>query len=122
MVDLKNVIHEKSLDFAVRILRLSKKLKYLDEYEIASQIVRSGTSIGANVAEAKYAQSRKDFISKMAIARKEASETLYWLGLLVRADILPKNAEDALQSLSDEAAEILKILTSIIKTASDKSD
>ena len=119
---MKNVIHEKSFDFAVRILRLSKKLKHLDEHEIAGQIVRSGTSVGANVAEAKYAQSRKDFISKMAIARKEASETLYWLGLLVRADILPKNSEDALQSLSDEAAEILKILTSIIKTASDKSD
>ena len=116
---MKNIIHEKSLDFAVRILRLSRKLKDRGEHEIASQIVRSGTSIGANVAEAKYAQSRRDFISKMAIARKEASETLYWLSLLVRADILPK---DALQLLSDEAAQILKILTSIIKTTNDQSD
>ena len=116
---MKNVIYEKSLDFAVRILRLSKKLRNMGEYEISSQILRSGTSIGSNIAEAKYAQSGRDFISKMAIARKEANETLYWLNLVTRAGILSK---DALQPLSKEATEILKILTSIIKTTSEKNN
>ena len=114
---MKNIVYEKSLDFAVDILKFAKDLRKQNEYEIASQILRSGTSIGANIAEAKYAQSDKDFISKMSIARKEASETLYWLTLLAKAEILPK---ENLRHLGEQANQLLKILTSIIKTMIDK--
>ena len=112
-----NVVYEKSFDFAVDILKLAKDLRRLNEYEIASQALRSGTAIGANIAEAKYAQSKRDFVSKMAIARKEANETLYWLKLLSRADILP---QETTQPLISKVSEIIKILTSIIKTTLEK--
>ena len=116
-----NIVYEKSFDFAVDILRLSKKLRGLNEYEIASQIMRSGTSIGANIAEAKYAQSSKDFISKMAIARKEANETLYWLRLITKAGILPNTSQgNVIQPLINQVHEIIRILTSIIKTMIEK--
>ena len=108
-----NIVYEKSFDFAVEILQFSKKLRGLNEYEIASQILRSGTSVGANIAEAKYAQSSKDFISKMAIARKEANETLYWLRLITKAGVLQSNTT---QPLINQVHEIIRILTSIIKT------
>ena len=113
---MSNVIYDKSVEFAVDILKLAKELRRLKEYEIANQILRSGTSIGANVAEAKYAQGRKDFNAKMAIARKEANETLYWLTLLAKAEVMPK---ETLRSFANEATQILKILTSIIKTSND---
>ena len=114
---MANVIYDRSLEFAVDILKLSKELRQCNEYELASQVLRSGTSIGANVAEAQYAQSDKDFVSKMAIARKEANETLYWLTLLAKAEILPK---ETIRPLAKEVMQLIKILTSIIKTKIEK--
>ena len=108
-----NPIEEKSLRFAVRIVRFSKWLKFEHkEYELAGQIIRSGTSIGANVAEAQYAQSKKDFVSKMHIALKEAYETEYWLKLLTLSKIIQGNIS---QSLQDDLKEIIKLLIAIIK-------
>ena len=97
-------------------MKLAKELRKLKEYEIANQILRSGTSVGANVAEAKYAQGGKDFIAKMAIARKEANETLFWLTLLAKAEVLPK---ETLRPLASQVTQLLKILTSIIKTSNE---
>ena len=114
---MENVINDKSFQFGVRVLKTVRKLrKDSGEYEIASQLLRSGTSIGANVSEAQYAQSKRDFASKMAIARKEANETKYWLQLLAAAEILP---EAAARELIGEVTEIVRILTAIIKTAID---
>jgi len=81
-------LSEQSLDFAVQIIELVKQLKSQHESIIANQIGRSGTSIGANIREAKYAHGIPDFISKLQIALKEASETGYWLELLYRTDYI----------------------------------
>ena len=103
-----------SMDFAVEILELVKHLKSQHESVIANQIGRSGTSIGANIHEANYAQSRKDFISKLEIALKEASETGYWLELLHRSRYI----DDTLyKSLSDKCATIRIMLIASCKTA-----
>ena len=103
-----------SMDFAVEILELVRYLKSQHESVIANQIGRSGTSIGANIHEANYAQSRKDFISKLEIALKEASETGYWLELLHRSHYI----DDAqYKSLSDTCATIRFMLIASCKTA-----
>jgi four helix bundle protein len=82
-IELKpNIIRDKSFVFALKIIHLSKTLKKENNFEIASQVLRSGTSIGANVEEAQAAQSKRDFISKIAISSKEARETKYWLRLI----------------------------------------
>ena len=107
-------IYSKSFDFALRIIKLKKYLNSNREYDIAKQILRSGTSIGANVAEAKQAQSKADFITKMSVALKEASETDYWLSLLYRAGYL---TETQYNSLAADCSELIRILTSIIKTS-----
>ena len=112
-----NPIVDKSFGFAVRIVKFSKWLRQEHkEYELASQVLRSGTSIGANIAEAQYAQSKPDFISKMHIALKEASETTYWLRLIAAAQIV--SSEDV-KSLQNDASEITKILASIVKTSKE---
>ncbi len=109
-----NVIQEKSYAFALRIVKLYQFLvKEKKEFVLSKQILRSGTSIGANVEEAIGGQSEKDFKSKMAIAYKEARETHYWLRLLRDSDYLSKESTKTLLSDCDE---ILKILGSIIKT------
>lgn len=106
-----NPLREKSFVFARSIIRLSKNLRLQHEYEFASQIFRSGTSIGANVEEALRAHSKKDFAAKLSIANKEAAETDYWLRLLVDSEILMKQAIEMRKALD----EILKILTAIMK-------
>ena len=107
----QNVILEKSLAFATRVVRLSGYLSQVKkEFVISRQICKSGTSIGANVAEAQRAQSRADFAAKMNIALKEANETLYWLKLLHRTDYL---SDKAYKSLEKDLLEILKILIAI---------
>ncbi len=109
-----NPIEEKSLDFAVKIVELYKKISSVHkEYVLTKQLIRSGTSIGANIAESQQAQSKADFISKASISLKEAAETRYWLTLLNRTGYI-ENSE--YQTLSDDCAEIERILTSIIKT------
>ena len=112
-----NTIRDKTYKFALDIIRLHGEMVKQSEYVISKQLLRSGTSIGANVEEAIAGQSRKDFISKMSIASKEARETNYWLRLL-RDSMLMKEIE--LQKLIQESEEIIKILTSIVKTSKSK--
>ena len=112
---MKNIISEKSFEFAVKVVMLARELmEESREYELASQFMRSGTSIGANVAESQQAQSRKDFVSKMNIALKEAYETRYWLRLLERVDI-ERSAK--YRALLEETEELIRILASIVKTS-----
>jgi len=92
-------------------------LRNQKHFEISSQLLRSGTSIGANVEEALAGRSRKDFFAKMSIASKEARETNYWLRLIIDAEILDKQKCSSLLKISEE---LIKILTSIVKTGSDK--
>ncbi|MCD6272958.1 MAG: four helix bundle protein [Deltaproteobacteria bacterium] len=111
-----NIIKEKTYQFALDVIGLYKAMLEQNEYIISKQIVRSGTSIGANVEEAIAAQSRKDFISKMSIASKEARETNYWLRLL-RGSNLCNDLDLSVLLMNSE--EIIKILTSIVKTTQD---
>ena len=112
-----NVVEEKSFRFAVRIVKLCKYLRgSKKEYVLSKQILRSGTSIGANIAEAQQAQSRADFISKLSIALKEAGETNYWLRLLFATDYL---IEHEYLSLHSDCRELEKLLTTIIKSAKE---
>lgn len=106
-------IRTKSFEFAPKIIRLSNKLQQKREYVISNQLVRAGTSIGANVEEAQAGQSRKDFISKMAVASKEARETKYWLRLINEAGIAGVDVREEL----DDAEELIRILTAIVKNA-----
>ena len=108
-----NAIEEKSFDFAVRIVNLYKYLtSEKKEYVLSNQLLRSGTSIGANVAEAERGQSRPDFNSKMNNALKEANESFYWLRLLYRTEYL---SEKEFSSLENDVNEIISILVSICK-------
>lgn len=109
-----NPVAEKSFEFAVRIVNVSKYLRHCKkEYVLSKQLLKSGTSIGANISEAQRGQSRADFSAKMNIALKEASETEYWLRLLYRTDYLT-NAE--FNSLERDVDELLSLLTAITKT------
>ena len=109
----ENVIMRKSLAFSVRIVNLQKYLtEQKKEYVISRQIYKSGTSIGANIAEAQRAQSTADFVSKMKIALKEANETQYWLQLLRETEYITDNA---FKSIHGDLVEILRILTAICK-------
>ena len=110
-----SILSEKSFAFALRIVRLYKHLATEHkEYVLSKQVLRSGTSVGANVEEAKHAQSKIDFIHKLSIAQKEACETNYWLRLLKESDFL--NAKLA-ELLADNCDEIQRMLASSIKTA-----
>ena len=112
-------VAEKSEDFAVRVNNLCKYLRHTKkEYVLSKQLLRSGTSIGANVAEAQRAQSRADFLAKMSIALKEANETFYWLRLLYRTQYLTGRE---FESVSKDADELLRMITAICKTISIES-
>ena len=106
-------VYKKSFDFALKIIALYQKLVSEKEFVISKQLLRSGTSIGANVNEASAGQSKKDFISKMAIASKEARETLYWLKILKESKITSVHLTDYI--LLNE--ELVRILTAIVKTS-----
>jgi len=109
---------KKSLDFAVRIVKLRKYLvQEKKEYDISKQIVRSGTSIGANINEADCAQSHADFISKLHVALKEARETEYWICLLMLTEYITKEAQE---SMLTDCHELQKMLTAAINTAKNK--
>ena len=109
-----NIVLEKSMDFAVRIVRLYQFLcDSKKEFVMSKQVLRSGTSIGANLKEAMRGQSRADFCAKVNIALKEASETEYWLELLYRTDYITKAQFDSIHA---DCTELIKILTSIIKS------
>ncbi|MGD1806661.1 four helix bundle protein [Dapis sp. BLCC M126] len=110
-----NVVKEKSFAFALRIVKLSQYLNQdKQEYVLSKQLLRSGTAIGALVREGEHAESRADFVHKMAIALKEANETLYWLELLHQADYIDVRG---FNSVSQDCIELLKLLTTIVKSA-----
>ena len=110
------MIVEKSFDFAVRIVNLRKYLtREHKEFVLSKQLLRSGTSIGANVSEAQRGQSKADFTAKMSIALKEASETEYWIKLLYRTEYLSK---EQFESLNGDIQELIGLLMAICRTAS----
>lgn len=114
----ENIIQQKSFQFAVRIINLYKYLTNdKKEFVLSKQILRSGTSIGANIEESIGGQSEKDFLSKLSIAYKEARETIYWLKLLNETDYISKIE---FESIYNEADEICKILAKIIITLKGK--
>jgi len=107
-------LKEKSLAFAVEIVKVAKRLRDESrEFALADQLLRSGTSIGANLAEARYAASKKDFLAKCKIALKECSETLFWIELLERSDLLSR---DQSNSLAADCNDIRRILSASCKT------
>ena len=109
-----NVVLDKSFDFAVRIVKLYKYLRYtVDERVLSTQVLKSGTSIGANIREALRSSSRKDFVAKMNISLKEAYETEYWLELLYKTDYI--SVKDY-NSIFPECRELTNILSQIILT------
>ena len=111
---MNNIVEEKSFLFAVRIVNLCKHLHdSKKEYILSKQILRSGTSIGANIAESQQSQSRADFLSKLEIALKETSETKYWLRLLKETDYL---SEAEFHSIYPECVELERLLVSIVKS------
>ena len=112
---MDQTVERKSFVFAVRIVKLCKHLNTnKKEYVLSKQLLRSGTSIGANISEAEQAQSRSDFISKMNIALKEAVETNYWLRLLQATDY---SSETEFHSIYSDCRELEKMLTAIVKTS-----
>ncbi len=113
----KNIVKEKSLDFAVRIVKLHQYVASdKKEFIMSKQLLRSGTSVGAMIREAEHAESKADFIHKLAIAQKEANETLYWLELLKKTGYLENTEYD---SINNDAEEIIKLLTKIIITSKE---
>lgn len=115
---MENIIESKSFEFAIRIVNLYKYLTAeKQEYVLSKQLLKSGTSIGANVAEAQKAQTKPDFNSKMNVALKESNETYYWLRLLYKTDYLLQNEFD---SIEKDIKEIIAILTSICKKTNFK--
>ena len=115
---MESIIDKKSKVFALRIIKLYKQLKEVDkEFILSKQILRSGTSIGANARERKNSQSKADFINKLSIALKEADETSYWMELLLESEIIDKQQYD---EINKDLKEIIAILTSSIKTLKSK--
>ena len=110
------ILEEKTYAFALRIIKAYNFLTSKNEYVLSKQLLRAGTSIGANCREATYAQSKMDFINKLSIALKEAHETIYWLELLHDSDFID---DKSFNSIHDDGLEILKLLISIIKTSKE---
>ena len=110
-----SMIYNKAFDFSVQVFKVYKYLcNQKHEYELAKQLLRSSTSIGANIREGLEGQSKKDFIAKLSISLKEAAETEYWLDFLVATGVIKKSRVSGLLS---DLTEIIKILTSILNTA-----
>ena len=115
MADKENIIQKKSYDFALNIINLVKHFpKTTEGYVISNQLIRSGTSVGANVEEAIAAFSKEDFAYKMNIALKEARESNYWLRIIRDSQIISNSNEN---QLITDSEEIIRILTSIVKTS-----
>ena len=110
----KNILKEKSFALALRIIKLYKFLiENKKEYVLSKQILRSGTSVGAMIREAQNAESKMDFVHKLAIAQKECDESIYWMELLVQSNYISK---EAFESVSAEAEQVLKMIKSAILT------
>ena len=114
----KSIVREKSFAFALKTIALYQSLKNQNEHVLSKQLLRSGTSIGANIEEAAAAQSRKDFLSKMAIASKEARETRYWLSLLDQSKLTRVDVRPCLA----DAEELIRILSAIVKTTAESGN
>ncbi|MBR4656108.1 MAG: four helix bundle protein [Oscillospiraceae bacterium] len=115
---MDGAVYQKSMDFSVRIVRLYQFLcNERKEYVISKQILRSGTSIGANIREGRYAESKEDFAHKLSIALKETSETEYWLELLYRTDFL---SHLEYESIHEDCVALAKFLTAIVKTTKNR--
>ena len=111
----ESIINQKSVTFALRIIKAFQFLKgQKGEYVMSKQLLRSGTTIGASIREAEFAESRKDFIHKLHISLKEANETAYWLTLLHESDYIN---DATFQSIQTDCTELIKLLTSIIKSS-----
>lgn len=111
----ENIVKNKSFEFAIRVVKLYQFLcDHKKEFVLSKQLLRSGTSVGAMVREAEHAETKKDFILKMTIAQKEINETMYWLELLQQTQYLNN---EQFESVNNDALEIIKLITSIIKTA-----
>lgn len=111
----ENIVKNKSFEFAIRVVKLYQFLcDHKKEFVLSKQPLRSGTSVGAMVREAEHAETKKDFIHKMAIAQKEINETMYWLELLQQTQYLNN---EQFESVNNDALEIIKLITSIIKTS-----
>ena len=109
----ENIVKDKSFLFAIRVVNLYKYLcESKKEFIISKQLMRSGTAVGALVREAEHAESKLDFKHKMAIAQKEINESIYWLDLLLATEYL---SNEQFQSINDDAIEIIKLITTIIK-------
>jgi len=109
-----NVVADKSFDFAVRVVKLYQFLcRERKEFVLSKQLLRSGTGIGANIEEALQAQSKRDYLSKVNIALKEANESLYWIRLLHAAELLDDKQKE---SIFNDCNEIISILVAIVKT------
>jgi four helix bundle protein len=111
----ESIIQRKSFAFALEVIRLYQQLQQRREFVLSKQLLRSGTSIGANVEEAVAAQSRRDFLSKMSVASKEAYESRYWLRLLDASHL----ADVEIAPHLDQINEVIRILTSIVKTTGE---
>ncbi|MBZ9777317.1 four helix bundle protein [Psychroflexus sp. CAK8W] len=111
-----NIVKDKSFEFSLKIILLFKMMQDQKEFIISKQILRSGTSIGANIAESEAAQSRIDFVHKLSIASKEARETVYWLQLLDKSELVNIEVNTHIK----DCEEIIRLLTSIIKTIKSK--
>ena len=110
----ENIVKTKSFLFAVRVVKLCKFLcESKNEFVLSKQLLRSGTSVGAMVREAEHAETKNDFKHKMRIAQKEINETIYWLELLKETDYL---TQEQFESINIDAIEIIKLITSIIKS------
>lgn len=109
-----NIILKKSFDYALKVIKLSRELNQKKEFILSKQLLRSGTSVGANAREANNAPTKKDFIYKLTISQKECDESLYWLELLHQSNYIE---EDRFNELRNLAEEQLKILKSIIITS-----
>lgn len=108
------ILRDKSIAFAIRIVKLSKVLRNArNETVLAKQILRSGTSIGANISESEYAQSKADFITKLHIALKEAAETKFWIEILSNTDYLSESEQE---SLMKDCLELIRLLAASINT------
>lgn len=115
-----NIVLHKSLAFAIRIVKLYQYLtKEKQEFTLSKQLLKSGTSVGANIREAIRGQTRQNFIAKMNISLKEIYETEYWLELLHRTDYM---TDDEFKSIFSDCQELTKLLTSIVKTTKDNSE
>lgn len=115
----ENIIKDKSFAFAIRIVKLYQYLQdSKKEFVLSKQLLRSGTSVGAMVREAEHSESTNDFVHKLSIAQKEINEVLYWLELLFATEYINKNEYE---SINNDAIEIIKIITKILKTTKEKN-